>query len=696
LAIGNEIFNNSFGMYVSASEGDNSIENNLFHDNSVGIILDNTNNNNVVGNTFLNNTREGFKDAIYIRNAAQNYIEGNTFILNGVGVFMDKGANNIVQKNNFTSNSFGVYMTFNESSTYIGWSFNNQIVENSFLNNTNGISSDIGAAMFINSQLNTTIQGNRIVSCVNGVSSSLSSAVISANDIVRCDIGVALSLSGGTTITRNNVTSCNIGVAIDLSGGSLVYENVIADNSIGVRTSLSGACTIYHNDFMRNAQQAATSLSSSSWNMSYPVGGNYWTDYAGIDGHSGLYQNETGTDGIGDTPYEIDEENVDHYPLVKPFIVESYTLTIMSKAGGTTNPVPGTYSYIAGENITVAAIPDDGYSFWNWMVDNETRQENPLDITMNSNHSLTVLFVDVTSPEILIICPQNKAYNNETIPLVLTINEEPSWIGFSLDEAENETISGNATLVHSEGEHHILVYANDTSGNMGSSDAVHFAVDSVPPSIHIISPENKTYGTDLALTFIANETLSWSGYGLNEQVNITIAGNTTLTGLAEGSHEIVVYGTDLAGNVGTSNRVFFTVDATPPDITIVYQMPVANVTSEDDVMISAMIVDNYLVNMSVTLNYTTGNGTWIVVDMDFEGKDMWNATIPMYPFGTQITYIVIADDGLGNRITTEDLGYVYEYQVVPEFPTFLVLPIFMIATLLVMIVYKRKHLTRAL
>jgi len=35
--------------------------------------------------------------------------------------------------------------------------------------------------------------------------------------------------------------------------------------------------------------------------------------------HSGPYQNETGNDGIGDTPYVIDENNRDHYPLMNPW-----------------------------------------------------------------------------------------------------------------------------------------------------------------------------------------------------------------------------------------------------------------------------------------------------------------------------------------------------------------------------------------
>jgi hypothetical protein len=48
----------------------------------------------------------------------------------------------------------------------------------------------------------------------------------------------------------------------------------------------------------------------NSWDAGYPFGGNYWSDYDGGDSDG---------DGIGDTPYYIDEGNVDHYPLMGLF-----------------------------------------------------------------------------------------------------------------------------------------------------------------------------------------------------------------------------------------------------------------------------------------------------------------------------------------------------------------------------------------
>jgi len=60
----------------------------------------------------------------------------------------------------------------------------------------------------------------------------------------------------------------------------------------------------------------------TNWNWfdaGYPSGGNYWSDYTGVDFYSGSYQNITGSDGIGDTPYIIDANNIDRYPLIYPW-----------------------------------------------------------------------------------------------------------------------------------------------------------------------------------------------------------------------------------------------------------------------------------------------------------------------------------------------------------------------------------------
>ena len=89
--------------------------------------------------------------------------------------------------------------------------------------------------------------------------------------------------------------------------------------------------------------------------------------------------------------------------------------------------------------------------------------------------------------------------------------------------------------------------------------------DTTPPTISIASPENKTYTVNnVSLTFTVNELTSWIGYSLDEQANVTITGNTTLTGLAEKPHTRIVYAKDIAGNTGASETIYFTTIPLPP------------------------------------------------------------------------------------------------------------------------------------
>jgi hypothetical protein len=61
----------------------------------------------------------------------------------------------------------------------------------------------------------------------------------------------------------------------------------------------------------------------NAWDGGYSSGGNYWSEYDGSDLYSGPYQNETGYDWIGDSPYIIGQNNIDRYPLMNPFVPET-------------------------------------------------------------------------------------------------------------------------------------------------------------------------------------------------------------------------------------------------------------------------------------------------------------------------------------------------------------------------------------
>jgi N-acetylneuraminic acid mutarotase len=168
-------------------------------------------------------------------------------------------------------------------------------------------------------------------------------------------------------------------------------------------------------------------------------------------------------------------------------------------------------------------------------------------------------------PDLRVLSPENKTYTSKDVQLVLAVSRPTNWIGYSLDGRTNVTITGDTELSDlAEGEHSIKVSVNDTFGNLVSADAVYFSVDTVPPKIVILVPENKSYGEkDIQSVFTVDEPVSWIGYSLDGQDNVTVTGNVTLAVLPEGSHSLTFYATDLVGNTGDSATVYFDIALFP-------------------------------------------------------------------------------------------------------------------------------------
>jgi hypothetical protein len=91
----------------------------------------------------------------------------------------------------------------------------------------------------------------------------------------------------------------------------------------------------------------------------------------------------------------------------------------------------------------------------------------------------------------------------------------------------------------------------------------------VPPEVKILSPVNQTYDVpNVSLAFAVNKTASWMGYSLDGRDNVTVNGNTTISGLANGSHNVTVYARDEFGNVGASETVYFSVEVPFPVVPV--------------------------------------------------------------------------------------------------------------------------------
>jgi hypothetical protein len=92
--------------------------------------------------------------------------------------------------------------------------------------------------------------------------------------------------------------------------------------------------------------------------------------------------------------------------------------------------------------------------------------------------------------------------------------------------------------------------------------------------------ENKTYDTsNVPLNFTLNELASQIKYSIDGQDNVTIAGNTTITELSEGAHNVTVYAWDIAGNAGASETIYFSVKMPEPFPTTLVATATASVVA---------------------------------------------------------------------------------------------------------------------
>jgi len=216
---------------------------------------------------------------------------------------------------------------------------------------------------------------------------------------------------------------------------------------------------------------------------------------------------------------------------------------------------PGASMLTARRNLALAVVDDVLYAIGGFNGEN----------WLNANEAYTPFGYGTVPPTLQVLAPENRTYANNNVSMILSVNKPTSWIGYSLDDQVNVTVSGDTVLTGlSEGQHRLHVYANDTFGNTASSSPIQFSVDTLPPTVSVFSPENKTYdGSDIRSVVVVSEPFSWLGYSLDGQDNITVTGNVTLAVLQDGSHNITFYAKDTVGNTGTSSTIYFNIALFP-------------------------------------------------------------------------------------------------------------------------------------
>jgi parallel beta-helix repeat protein len=131
--------------------------------------------------------------------------------------------------------------------------------------------------------------------------------------------GIDLTQTTNVTIKNTTIKTFDYAIHLSHSSNNTLSANNITNNNNGISLQNSSNNHIYHNNLINNTIQTTSNNSTNTWDDGYPSGGNHYNDHNNTDQKMTPNQNVPGTDGITDTPYTIDTNNQDHYPLTKPW-----------------------------------------------------------------------------------------------------------------------------------------------------------------------------------------------------------------------------------------------------------------------------------------------------------------------------------------------------------------------------------------
>jgi parallel beta-helix repeat protein len=235
-------------------------------------------------------------------------------------VLTDNISSVVIDRNNMTLNGAGLTVQGSQGSSHEGiyvYGRNNVTIKNIIVT---GFNSGVWFDSSSNNSISESLVANNGIGIILSVGSQYNS-IVENNITGNGGEGIfVLGSSNCNSIIDNNITTNNYGISFYLSSNNSMYGNNIQSNNCGIRLQTCSNNSIYHNTFVNNTIQVYIAISTNIWDNGYPSGGNYWSNYAGPDSGRGVGQNQTGSDGIGDTPYVIDMNNTDRYPLMTEYI----------------------------------------------------------------------------------------------------------------------------------------------------------------------------------------------------------------------------------------------------------------------------------------------------------------------------------------------------------------------------------------
>lgn len=305
----------SIGIAVSDSS-EVEVKSNIIDLAMQGIYVSSSNNILIEGNTVADSL-----DGVYVTDSQDVHVNSNVvFPISGYAINIHQGSDITISRNSGGGGSAGIKAGGGVTGLVVQ---GNEMYGSTF----GGISVNTDNPVIIENKVHGNGDGMTVVG---------DGALILGNDASHNEVrGIWLQGSTNATVIGNTVS-----------------YNDIQSYSVGICVCNGATGTVlHHNNIIGNPDQAWDLVGpENAWHNGYPSGGNFWSDYAGVDDKNGSNQDLPGSDGIGDTPYIIDSDSQDPYPRmteVPPFpldigqditVAEGDSFVLTASAGGLSEP----------------------------------------------------------------------------------------------------------------------------------------------------------------------------------------------------------------------------------------------------------------------------------------------------------------------------------------------------------------------